>query len=534
MPRMRAPRTGTIDLRGDRWRIRITLPDGTRKPFYTDPNATREEAEQLLAALLQELAGTTDDPRIGGRTLGAIGLTWLDERARTHRDWHGDAQRWNAYVVGTSIAGMKLDAITPRDVRRWAKYWLAAPSDRTGRPRDRGTIANALTTLRAAIRWALEEERIDENVGLALLAVELPRGTVEQHVETEETIDALETDELVGVLALGPEALATDARSAFTVGAWSGLRAGELHGLEWSRVDWARREVVVARSRRAAPKNGKVGRSQLLVPAFDALERRWVEAGRPVSGLVWPSTKAVRGGGREVIGCHARGYDWGWSPWRETRKLTTHVRALEQCGALRIVGESAGRGAIVEYPGIRGLAGIARRIDFKSATRHTCASHLLSGTWAPVIVPHAWSLEQVCRQLRHSSIAVTEKHYARFVRGALPTRGLAIASGPGAGPAGPGGANSSSRFPDLNRGPTVYETGLHATGSLRDSAGGTLADAARSVLLAIAAKNGVQAIALAATLAGRILAETGAGEEASVEGRGPAVSRASAGPTEPA
>ena len=57
---------------------------------------------------------------------------------------------------------------------------------------------------------------------------------------------------------------------------------------------------------------------------------------------------------------------------------------------------------------------IGRHVRFHDL-RHTCASALVSGVWG-----RAWSLQEVCAFLGHSSISVTER-YAHFAGTALET-----------------------------------------------------------------------------------------------------------------
>ena len=49
-------------------------------------------------------------------------------------------------------------------------------------------------------------------------------------------------------------------------------------------------------------------------------------------------------------------------------------------------------------------AGVQRHVRFHDL-RHTCASHLISGSWG-----RAWTLEEVARHLGHSSSAVTRRY----------------------------------------------------------------------------------------------------------------------------
>jgi integrase len=377
MPRMRTRGHGTIEMHRGKPRVRLTLPDGTR-PAYPIPDGV--DAETYRAALVERLAGTTDDPMLGGQTLGAWAVTWLDEREKTHRDAAGDRQRWGAYLAGTPLASVRLDALMPSHVLKWARAIVKRPA-RNGGTLARQTAMNAWTTLRACLRDAMAAERVNPDRVGPILVLDLPTSPIGVDVEMDERIEWLRGDEIDRVLALS---LTDDQRSAFVVGLYTAMREGELHGLDWCRVLWDERCVVVARSRKGATKAGKVARVPLLAPAYDALRTRWEAAGKPARGLVWPA---------EHGGCHARGFDWGWSDHKSK--------------------------SFVKF-GLRRLARIARPATFNDATRHTCAVHLLRGSWAPSLVPRAYRMEEVSRWLRHSSLAVTEKHYAALTLDALP------------------------------------------------------------------------------------------------------------------
>jgi len=422
---------GTVDRWGDRWRVRLRLPDGSRKTFYTEPGVDEAGADEFRRALLQQLAGTEHDPRLGGRTVGAWGLRWLDEREQTARDAAGDRQRWGAYIAGTALAEVRLDALQPSHVLRWVRALVRRPRQDGAGPIARQTVRNVWATLRACLRGAAAAELLDHDRLAACLAVELPPSPHAADVELDERIRWLTDEEVARVLELE---LSHDQLSAFVVGLWAGLRAGELHGLTWDRVRWDDGAIVVARSRHGATKAGRSGRVPLLEPAREVLRTRWEAAGRPEGGLVWPA---------EHGGCHARGYDWGWADHRERRG-----------------------GEVVVRPGIASRAGIAPGVTWHDATRHTCGVSLLRGTWAPDLVPRAYRLEEVSRFLRHSSVKVTERHYAALQLDALPV----LPPEPPTSPRGPTGVGSTdgsvgstgaeflSRLRDLNSGPTVYET----------------------------------------------------------------------------
>lgn len=454
--------TGAIDWRivggVRRARVRLRLPDGTRRPFYAPPEVQDDAgAEAFRAALVAQLEGTPLDPRMHASTLGAWGLRWLDERERTHRDAAGDRQRWMAHVAGTDLAALKLEAIEPGHLRDWYEALLATPTD-VGETRARQTVMNARTTLRACLKRAAELRMLaDERLAL-LLAVPLPRGSVAQDVESDEPWSWLTVDELVRVL----DALDVDsaARAAFAVALFTGLRPSEMHRLTWDRIDLraAVPTVLVVKG-----KNGRAQRTPLLTPAVHALEH-WQRVSRRTSGVVWPGPKG---------GAHARGYDWGWSDHEGS-------------------------------PGIASRARVRADVTWYDATRHTCASHLLQGTWAELgWTERPFRLEEVSRWLRHSSLTVTQR-YAHLALDSLPI---------GSRPRSHGSQvqRIASHLRDLNSGPTVYEARAGALESLRNRSLGTLAAEARRALEAIAAQEPA-AVALA-TRALAAVVEAAAAEE---------------------
>lgn len=136
---------------------------------------------------------------------------------------------------------------------------------------------------------------------------------------------------------------------------------------------------VVRHSRDEATKSGHIREVPLLAPAREALEL-WREVAPGVGdSLVWPGEDGA---------CHVDGYVAGW-------------------------------------PRVRRLAGIREAVRWHDL-RHTCASHLVQGSWGRV-----WSLQEVREVLGHSSTRVTER-YAHLCPGGIHA---AAAQTTGLGPA---------------------------------------------------------------------------------------------------
>jgi integrase len=342
-----------------RFRARALI-NGERKSLglYDTP----EEAGKVYAATLDQLAGEER-----GVTLVAWGEKWLQRRGSDglHRAQHKAVSTWKTHVACAHFACWPMRRIGRTDVVRWIRELLRKPATRAktsgppgrrvvelkelDRTLSRQTAINALALLRRALNDAADEGLIPGNVALGVGVPRVPRSD-----EGWTYLSAAEIADVFGV------ELTDEQRAIFTVAIFVGMRAGELWGLRWADVilDGARPEIVVRYSYRGPTKSGKVRRVPLLRQAREGLEA-WRRAKPAIgSALVFPAD----GGG-----CHAEGFEAGWAR-------------------------------------VRRLACIDRRVRFHDF-RHTCASHLIMGTWG-----RAWRLEEVQAMLGHGSRTTTERY----------------------------------------------------------------------------------------------------------------------------
>ena len=347
------------DERRQGWWARLPRDLGrTRIGLYP----TREEAAEALALELARYVDTPPD----ALTLAMWGERWLDRREASgdYRDTGTERRRWADYVTGSPLGGTPVSRVRAGDVRRWLEGLHG---------RAASTRRNALTVVRGALRAAVEAGLLEADPSRD---VRLPRAS--RHGERDRWT-WLDADELAALLAVSlpgrtpPERW----RSIWTVGSHSGLRPGELWALEWEDVDTVRGVICVRRAvgekgKIGPPKGGQAREVPLLAPARDALAAWAAVAKRSPRGLVWPSGQ---GGGH-----HRRGY---------RARFGSGLRA----------------------------AGITRHVRFYDL-RHTAASHLLQGTWAPSLIGRALRLEEVRDWLGHSDISVTQR-YAHLAPGAL-------------------------------------------------------------------------------------------------------------------
>lgn len=287
-------------------------------------------------------------------TLATWGAAWLGRRGVRDGTLRRDRDRWRTYVERSDLGAERIGRVTTGDVERW----LAALAHLAPQTR-----ANALGLVKGALA-ADAKERGVESVAAGV--------TVGKRQKTHEGWDWLRAREIGAVMACP---LLPKQRALFTVATFTGLRAGELYGLRWGDVDLERGVLHVRHSRAEAPKNGKPREVPLLIPARVAIER-WREHFereqiRTYLDLVFPSPTG---------GYHDDGYDADW-------------------------------------PEVRVLAGIRRPVRFHDL-RHTFASHVLQGTWAPKWIARPLRLEEVRDLLGHADIKTTQR-YSHLCRDAI-------------------------------------------------------------------------------------------------------------------
>jgi len=136
----------------------------------------------------------------------------------------------------------------------------------------------------------------------------------------------------------------------------------------------------------------------------------------------------------------------------------------------RLIRRTDGTSYRAEINGYRLRAGITRRVRFHDL-RHTCASHLLMGTWG-VRLP----IEEVAAWLGHSSTAVTQR-YAHLAPDHLSARVAAAIGAPSVAPASPSEGSSGGtvatgsieRKPLREKGRAMQESNLRPSASETDA-----------------------------------------------------------------
>lgn len=421
--------SGTIERRGDKFRARLRIA-GKRRDLgtYTDEDI----AKGVLQAALDAIEARQLSPA-SSVTLRAYGTGWITEReeAGLLRSSDNEWSRWRAHIESAPFIDDPIDRIERRAVRRHLLSLLGKRVSvhvgngvtRAGaRKLDRSTVAQVLSTLRNCFAAALDDELIDVNPAAG---IKLPKALRTRDPWTFLTLP--EIDQLLSCAAI-PEPI----RLLYAAAIYTGLRKGELWGLRWGDVYLTEQpHLMVRRSHKSAPKNGKPGMTPLIPRALEVFDRLRVLAGGDPGpdALVFPAAD----------GCQrTRGDDARW-----------RSRMLSRVDA-------SGERIRTMLPGYAERAGIARHVRFHDL-RHTCASHLISGSWGKF-----WPIEQVSAFLRHSNPSQTAR-YAHLAPGAIHAAAAAT-GGPNVAPALSAGARK--KLESLSK---LTKAGTHALVPVRRS-----------------------------------------------------------------
>ncbi len=319
-------------------------------------------------------------------TFGQYAERWQEQTVRPHRkartvDYY---RRMLDLHLVPAFGQMPLTALAPTDVRtliaaklsghRCAKHEAStAGCAACVTPLAKNTVKNVMATLRTILYQALEDRLITSNAAARLGKLFSLRHDPREHVT------ALEAGDLAPVLRSAAKWY-PDHELAVRTLFYTGIREGELLGLQWEDIDWARNLIELRRTiafRKGVlivntPKSGKLRTIDVPAALIDRLrERRSVRAaeaavaGAATSLWVFPAATEP-----------AKPMNDAWFRDRVWRPL------LEKAGV--------------------------RHIRVHDA-RHTYASMLLRRGVTPAYV---------CRQLGHSSIQVTVDLYGHFIPGA--------------------------------------------------------------------------------------------------------------------
>lgn len=305
-------------------------------------------------------------------SLRIFGGKWLLERESTVRGSKSERSRWDMHIATAPFGDWSLRRIRARDVDKWVRALLKKSAtqitnekagvkrERTEHALSRQTVVHCRNLLSLCFNAAQLDGKVPSN---PCAAVRVPR--VDEVVEDDEAWAYLFPEEIERLFAAIDKAKRRDFyRALFSVAVYGGLRKGEILGLRWEDVtlDGPRPELRVRRSYAGPTKTKSSRRTVPLLPTLREALARWKRSGGIVraTGLVFQNKRG---------GCYGNSYDAGWEKhWRGAAKARSHVRFHD--------------------------------------LRHTCASHLVMGTWTA----EAFKPVEVMPWMGHSDLKTTMRY----------------------------------------------------------------------------------------------------------------------------
>ncbi len=347
-----------------RWR-----ENGERRlsPAY----ATRELAERVRSKIAADLqAGRTGLPRDlrDSPTLGSLGDAVLERRKLTHRSWQTELGRWKLHLrpffgsrqaslvdpalIRSFVEKKRAEGMNPSTVGHCVRLLSIIYTDLIERTGETGVKANPVRSLTRATRRLYKPTHDPKNTPF-----------IEKLADIARVQAAL--NDTTGVM--------------FAVGAYAGLRPGEVKGLHWTDVDIEKRRIKVWRQVFGGELGPLKDDETRIVPILNPL--------LPIL-LAW---KARTGGDGQLFRPLRAGKPGHPARFIQEHTLLNHLAAALEKRALP-------------------------RITWYQATRHTFASR-----W----VLNDGSIEKLASILGHSSTWVTER-YAHLRPDLFKERDLAI------------------------------------------------------------------------------------------------------------
>lgn len=227
------------------WAIRWR--EGGRRRFRSG-FSTREDADRVLAKVQGEIAqgraGMPPDPA-GFPTMAKLAAAWLDRRDKTHRAADDDRCRWDKHLAPT-FGHLRAPEVDAARIRAFIEAKLAEGLN----PATVGHCVRLLSTMFSDL-----VERAKETGAAANPVRTLPRSTRRLMRPTHDPKDTPFLEKLDDVrrvflmLRDGDPDKGVPAHEqtavAFAVGAFGGLRTGEVLGLSWPRVDLDAKRIRV-------------------------------------------------------------------------------------------------------------------------------------------------------------------------------------------------------------------------------------------------------------------------------------------------
>lgn len=300
--------TGVYRLDDGRLRVRATATDPdtgkiAEKQRTLQTGATIEDAVATRNRLKAEIRRTTTER--APTTIADYAEQWMKRRAAKVTDSTlGKYRRALSYHVLPRLGHLELDKVTRRDVAGWVRWAEEATMD-DGESYATSTVKTWWRTLRMLLKDAHAEGYLERDPTSRLAAPETG-------VEDKREKATLKPAELWRLVDHAPEVAPRRSAEIVTL-ALTGMRPGELYGLEWDDLDFAGEGVGLIHIRRSVYRGDvrpttKTGADRV-VPALPRVQCACEEHRQRLmrnqhagldDGIVFPSQAGTRRNGHSL------------------------------------------------------------------------------------------------------------------------------------------------------------------------------------------------------------------------------------------
>ena len=269
-----------VKKRRDRWVLDFYDQDGVRR-WKTMPEGTKkDDAIDELAKILKKVTHGAYTPVKSIPLFPDVAKSWLDSKEPNIR--HSTYQQYKGHVdnhLKPYFEKLKVNQLNFEAIEKFKKHCL-----------DEGvtapTLRKILVSLGGILRYAVRMRYIDYN---AVREVDKPKGK-STHNDKDEMIILSPVD----IRKLFDATKEQKSRVLFMAAVFTGLRQGELLGLEWGDIDWTNCQVCVRRTynhgRFYEPKSKASRRRVDLAPELISELKKWKLACPPGEhDLVFPT-----------------------------------------------------------------------------------------------------------------------------------------------------------------------------------------------------------------------------------------------------
>lgn len=332
--RKRTYGTGSVFKRSGSTTFTIRWRDKNGDIFSKTGFVTKELAETALA---NELAFAQVNCYKANNvpTLSVLVSKWIEARKITHQNHYCDSLRWKRHLEPT-IGNMVPDQVTPDTVKNIIDMKFKEGLS----PGSVGLITSLLSSIYSDL--------VEGPFATSNPVKKLPKKTkktIRSDHDPESVPFLRSLEEVSMVLAALPE----DLKVPFAVGVYSGLRSGEIWGLDWSNIDLTNRKIRVCQQITAGElklhTKDKDARTTIIPNALATiLENRRVQTGGVGRMFKYVNSAKLNETLRNVLGSLGLNADMTW--YQSTRHTFSSLWVLNG-GTLEVLQKLLGHSSIL-------------------------------------------------------------------------------------------------------------------------------------------------------------------------------------------